>query len=65
MKIDIFDNLLTAPRIVSNTYFQVTRAQSCANLVHGTYRALITCRHVVLRVTWYAWTAQLFKFDRV
>ena len=28
-----FDNLLTAPRTVSNTYAQVARAQSSANLV--------------------------------
>ena len=33
MQIEIFDNLLTAPRTVSDTYAQVDRAQSCANQV--------------------------------
>ena len=31
MQFEIFDNLLTAPRTVSNTYAQVAWAQSCAH----------------------------------
>ena len=54
-----FDNLLTAPRTVSNTYAQVARAQSCANHVH-TSRAYHV-KHVVLRATWYEGTVQLLR----
>ena len=39
---EIFYNLLTAPRPVSNTYAQVARAQSCAKSC-ATHRALIMC----------------------
>ena len=50
---DFFYNLLTAPRTVSNTYAQVTRAQSCANHVQHVERlSRATCRvtcHVVRR----------------
>ena len=42
---NIFYNLLTAPRTVSNTYTQVARAQSCANHVQHTDRSSrATCR---------------------
>ena len=51
MQFEIFDNLLTAPQTVSNTYDPVAQAQSCANHVqhikrlsqatcHATYQLL-------------------------
>ena len=52
MQIEIFYNLLTAPRTVSNTYAQVSLAQSCANHVQHIERN-ISC------ATWYEGTAQL------
>ena len=36
-----FYNLFTAPRIVSNTYAEVARAQSCANYVQ--HIELLSC----------------------
>ena len=58
-----FYNLLTAPRIVSNTHVQVARAQSCPNHVQHTERlSRATCRitcHVVRR------DSSAMKFDRV
>ena len=62
-KFEIFYNLLTAPRTVSNTYAQVARAQSCANHVQHIQRlSCATCRvtcHVVRR------DSSAIKFDRV
>ena len=56
-----FDNVLTAPRTVSNTYAQVV--QLCANHVqHIEYLSHATCHvtcHVVQR------DSSAFKFDRV
>ena len=49
---EIFDNLLTAPRTVSNTYTQVARAWSCANDVQHIERlSSATCLacHMVRR----------------
>ena len=50
---EIFYNLLTAPRTVSNTYPQVARTQSCANHVQHIERlSRAACRvacHVVRR----------------
>ena len=56
----IVDNLLTAPRTVSNTYAQVARAQSCAKHIERLSRATrrVTC-HVVRR------DSSAVKFDRV
>ena len=54
-----FYNLLTAPQVVSNTYAQVARAQSCANHVQHIER--LSRAGVMLRVTWYEGTAQLLK----
>ena len=63
MQIEIFNNLLTAPRTVSNTYAQVARAQSRANHVqHSERLSRATCRitcHVVLR------DSSAIEFDRV
>ena len=51
-----FYNLLTAPRTVSSTYAQVSRAQSCANHVQHIER--LSRESVMLRATWYEGTAQ-------
>ena len=58
-----FYKLLTAPRTVSNTYAQLTRALSFANHVQRIERfSRATCRYTTL----YEGTAQLhIKFDRV
>ena len=60
---DFFNNLLTAPRTVSNTHAQVARAQSCANRVQHIERlSRATCRvtcHLVRR------DSSAMKFDRV
>ena len=63
MQFEIFYNLLTAPRTVSNTYAQVARAQSCANHVQHIERlSRATCR-----VTCHAvrMDSSATKFDRV
>ena len=53
VQFEIFNNLLTAPRTVSNTCAQVARAQLCANQVQRIERSSrATCRvacHVVGR----------------
>ena len=59
---DFVFNLLTALRIVSNTYAKAARAQSCANHVQHIERlSSATCvtYHVVLR------GSSAVKFDRV
>ena len=43
---EIFDNLLTAPRTVSNAHAQVAQAQSCANHVQHIERLLRATCHV-------------------
>ena len=48
----------------SNTYAQVARAQSCANHVLLHIERLSRAS-VMLRATWYEWTAHLLSFDRV
>ena len=58
-----FDNLLTAPRTVSNTDAQAARAQSCTNHMQYIERlsraaCRVTC-HVVRR------DGSAVKFDRV
>ena len=45
-----FDNLLTALRTESNTYAQVARAQSCANLVQHIERLSRATCHVTCHV---------------
>ena len=59
---DFFYNLFTAPRTVSNTYAQVSRAQSCANHVQDieplSRATCVTC-HVVRR------DSSAIKFGRV
>ena len=60
---EIFYNLLTAPRTVSNTYTQVARAQSCANHVQHIQR--LSCASVMLRATWYEGTAQLLSLTEL
>ena len=57
-----FDNLLTAPRTVSNPYAQVARPQSGANHVQHIER-FITCN--VQRVTWYEGTAKLLSLTEL
>ena len=59
MLFEIFYNLLTVPRTVSNTYAQVAQAQQCANHVQHIER--LSCASVVLRATWYEGTAQLLS----
>ena len=57
-----FNNLLTAPRTVSNTYAQVARAQSCANhVLHIERLSRATCvtSHLIRR------DSSAIKFDRV
>ena len=56
---EIFYNLLTAPRTISNTYAQVARAQPCANHVQHTER--LSRASVMIRATWYEGTAQLLS----
>ena len=56
-----FYNLLIASRTVSNTYAQVTLAQSCANHVPHAYHM----QHVLLRATWYEGTAQLLSLTEL
>ena len=57
-----FYNLLTAPRIVSNTHAQVAQAQSCANHMQHIERlsraTCVTC-HLVRR------DSSAIEFDRV
>ena len=60
---EIFYNLLTAPRTVSNTYAQVARAQSCANHVQHIER--LSRASVMLRATWYEGTAQLLSLTKL
>ena len=55
------NNLLTAPRTVSNTYAQVARAQSCANHVPHTSSAFHV-QHVVCHVE--RRDSSFIKFDR-
>ena len=63
MLFEIFYNLLTAPRTVSNTYAQVARAQSCANHVQHIER--LSRASVMLRPTWYEGTAQLLSLTEL
>ena len=58
-----FNNLLTAPRTVSNTYAQVARAQSFANHVQHIQR--LSRANVMLRATWYKGTAQLLSLTEL
>ena len=60
---EIFYNLLTAPRAVSNTYAQVARTQSCANHVQHIER--FSRASVMLRAAWYEGTAQLLSFTEL
>ena len=60
---EIFYNLLTAPRTVSNTHAQVARAQSCANHVQHIER--LSRASVMLRATWYEGTAQLLSLTEL
>ena len=63
MQFEIFYNLLTAPRTVSNTYAQVARAQSCTNHVQHIKRP--SRASVMLRATWYEGTAQLLSLTEL
>ena len=56
-----FNNLLTAPRTVSNTYAQGVRAQSCTN--HVQHMAAHHVQHVVCHVV--GGDRSAIKFDRV
>ena len=60
---EIFYNLLTAPRTVSNTVAQVAWAQSCANHVQHIER--LSRASVMLRATWYEGTAQLLRLTEL
>ena len=60
---EIFYNLLTAPRTVSNTHAQVAQAQSCANNVQHIERW--SRASVMLRATWYEGTAQLLSLTEL
>ena len=53
---EIFYNLLTAQRIVSNKYAQVAQAQSCENHVQHIER--LSRASVMLRATWFEGTDQ-------
>ena len=57
-------NLLTAPRTVSNTHAQVARAQSCASHVNTSSGHHV--QHVMLCATWCkGYKGSAIKFDRV
>ena len=60
---EIFYNLLTAPRTVSNTYAQVARAQPCAN--HMQHIERLSRASFMLRATWYEGTAQLLSLTEL
>ena len=61
MEFEIFYNLLTVPRTISNTYAQVLRAQSCANHMQHERSSAATCR-VTCQVVWRDSSA--IKYDR-
>ena len=63
MLFEIFYNLLTAPRTVSNTYAQVARAQLCAN--HLQHIERLARASVMLRAIWYEGTAQLLSLTEL
>ena len=63
MLFEIFYNLLTALRTVSNTYAQVAQAQSCANHVQHIERLSRTS--VMLHATWYEGTAELLSLTEL
>ena len=60
---EIFYNLLTARRTVSNMYAQVARVQSCANHVRRIEH--LPRASVMLRATWYEGTAQLLSLTEL
>ena len=61
--LEIFYNLLTAPRTVYNTYAQVVGAQSCAN--HEQHIKRLSRASVMLSATWYEGTAQLLSLTEM
>ena len=63
MLFEIFYNLLTALRTVSNTYAQVARAQLCANHVQHIER--LSRASVMLRASWFEGTAELLSLTEL